>query len=191
MYFVRINSSNINPLIKESLNVNKTMHDEGKYSWYTCVNNMFKEFELDIEDYSNIDKLSYLTESSKLFLYSKLKNDIILEPYLLQLSNFTNRQLIAKCRSSDLNLEIEKGRYKNIPRQQRLQYLQNIEDEDHFFLHCRINNQPRNLLFNIIGNYYSNFINMSDLNKLKYILNPNPDLSSDMCTFIKQSLELR
>ena len=67
----------------------------------------------------------------------------------------------------------------------------NIEDEDHFFLHCRINNQPRNLLFNIIGNYYSNFINMSDLNKLKYILNPNPDLSSDICTFIKQSLELR
>jgi hypothetical protein len=117
MYFIRINSNNINPLIKESLNVNKKMHNEGKYSWYTCVNNIFKEFDLDIEDYSNIDKpfhtlkfplkkefkeialnnytlktkykLSKLTdESSKLFLYSKLKNDIILEPYLLQLSNF-------------------------------------------------------------------------------------------------------
>ena len=49
----------------------------------------------------------------------------------------------------------------------------------------------RNLLFNIIGNYCSNFLNMSDLSKLKYILNPNPDLSSDICTFIKQSLELR
>jgi benzoyl-CoA reductase/2-hydroxyglutaryl-CoA dehydratase subunit BcrC/BadD/HgdB len=57
MYFVRINSNNINPLIKESLNVNKKkMHDEGKYSWYTCLNNIFKEFDLDIEDYSNIDK---------------------------------------------------------------------------------------------------------------------------------------
>ena len=32
------------------------MHDEGKYSWYTCVNNIFKEFNLSIEDYSNIDK---------------------------------------------------------------------------------------------------------------------------------------
>jgi hypothetical protein len=53
MYFVRINSNNINPLIKESLNVNKKMHDEGKYSWYICVNNIFKEFDLD---YSNIDK---------------------------------------------------------------------------------------------------------------------------------------
>ena len=56
MYFIRINSNNINPLIKESLNVNKKMHNEGKYSWYTCVNNIFKEFDLDIEDYSNIDK---------------------------------------------------------------------------------------------------------------------------------------
>jgi hypothetical protein len=59
----------------------------------------------------------------------------------------------------------------------------NIEDENHFFLHCRINNQPRNLLFNIIGNSCSNFDNMSDFNKLKYILNPNPDLSSVIFIF--------
>ena len=112
-----------------------------------------------------------------------------MEPYLLQLSNFKNRHLIAKFRSSDHNLEIEKGRCQNIPRQQRLCNTCNIiEDEDHFFLHCRIYNQPRNLLFNIIGNYCSNFVNMSDLSKLKYLLNPNPDLSSDICTFIKQSL---
>jgi hypothetical protein len=32
------------------------MHDEGKYSWYTCVNNIFKDFDLNIEDYSNMDK---------------------------------------------------------------------------------------------------------------------------------------
>jgi hypothetical protein len=51
MYFVRINSNNINPLIKESLDVNKK-----NAPWYTCVNNIFKEFDLDIEDYSNIDK---------------------------------------------------------------------------------------------------------------------------------------
>ena len=115
-----------------------------------------------------------------------------MESYLLQLSNFKNRQLITKFRSSDHNLEIEKGRYKNIPCQQRLcNACNNTEDEDHFFLHCRINNQPNNLLFNIIGNYCSNFVNMSDLKKLKYILNPNPDFSSDICTVIKESLELR
>ena len=32
------------------------MDDEGKYSQYTDVNHIFKEFDLDIEDYSNIDK---------------------------------------------------------------------------------------------------------------------------------------
>jgi hypothetical protein len=50
----------LNPLIKESLNVNKKMHDEGKYSWYTCVNNIFKEFDLDIEHYSNIDEQQFM-----------------------------------------------------------------------------------------------------------------------------------
>ena len=29
MYFVRINTTKINPLIKESLNINKSLHDEG------------------------------------------------------------------------------------------------------------------------------------------------------------------
>jgi hypothetical protein len=30
--FVRINTNNINPLIKEFLNVNKSLHDEGFYT---------------------------------------------------------------------------------------------------------------------------------------------------------------
>jgi hypothetical protein len=47
MYFVRINTNNINPLIKESLNVNKSLHDEGFYTWYTLALNVFQEFDLD------------------------------------------------------------------------------------------------------------------------------------------------
>jgi hypothetical protein len=50
MYFVRINTNNINPLIKESLNVNKSLYDEGFYTWYTLVLNVFQEFDLDAED---------------------------------------------------------------------------------------------------------------------------------------------
>jgi aconitase A len=44
MYFVRINTNNINPLIKESLIVNKSLHDEGFYTWYTLALNVFQEF---------------------------------------------------------------------------------------------------------------------------------------------------
>jgi hypothetical protein len=46
--------------------------------------------------------------------------DIVLEEYLIQESKFKNRQPIAKFRTSDHCLQIETGRYNNIPRQQRL-----------------------------------------------------------------------
>jgi hypothetical protein len=103
MYFVRINTNNINPLIKESLNVNKSLHDEGFYTWYTLALNVFQEFDLDAEDFSNMDKcfhkikvpskkefekvvhnnyiqktkdkLSKLTDNSKRYLYNKIKHN--------------------------------------------------------------------------------------------------------------------
>ena len=53
------------------------------------------------------------------FLYSKLKSDIKLEDYLKSERHFKNRQLLTKFRLSDQNLEIELGRCKNIPRNQR------------------------------------------------------------------------
>jgi hypothetical protein len=54
------------------------------------------------------------------------------------------------------------------------------------FLLLHLNRESNNIfcfcfiifLFILLKLYYSNFVNMSDLNKLKYILNPNPDVSS-------------
>jgi hypothetical protein len=37
-------------------NVNKSLHDEGFYTWYTLALNVFQEFNLDAEDFSNMDK---------------------------------------------------------------------------------------------------------------------------------------
>jgi hypothetical protein len=68
----------------------------------------------------------------------------------------SNRQLIAKFRTSDHCLQIETGRYINIPSQQRRCTTCNIlEDEYHFFLNCHLNQQPRNLLINTIVAYYT------------------------------------
>ena len=125
-------------------------------------------------------------------MYNKIKHDIVLEEYLIREKNFKNRQLIAKFRTSDHCLQIETGRYNNIPRQQRLCTTCNIlENEYHFFLNCHLNQQPRNLLINTIENKCPSFTNMSPMNKLDYILNPTSDLLSDACTLIKQSLDLR
>ena len=120
--FSRLNANNINPLVAEALKVNKNLHEEDIYSWYTFANNIFKEFDLIIENYSNIDKsfekvkysiktqlrkvatekyrntfkeklLSYSDESN-LFVYSKLKSSIGLEKYLSELASFKNRQIL-------------------------------------------------------------------------------------------------
>ena len=220
MYFTRLNTNKINPLVIESLKVNKILHNDGIYTWYTFASNIFKEFELDIENYKNFDKsfkqikssmkkqfnkvvkenyenqfrkkLSAITDDSKLFLFSKIKQNIGIENYLLQISSFKNRQNFTKFRTSDHCLYIETGRYKNIPRQQRLCNRCNIlEDEYHFFLNCEINKEPRSDLFSVINDNHPLFQNMSSLEKIQFLLNPNLDLLPAICTFIKQSLELR
>ena len=115
-----------------------------------------------------------------------------MENYLLHISSFKNRQKLTKFRTSDHCLLIETGRYKNIPRQQRLCNICNVlEDEYHFFLNCELNKQPRTDLFVIIKNKFPSFQNMSPLSKITFLLNPNLDLLPAICTFLKQSIELR
>jgi hypothetical protein len=120
--FSRLNTNNINPLVAEALKVNKNLHEEDIYSWYTFANNIFKEFDLIIENYSNIDKsfekvkysiktqlrkvatekyrnkfkekLSSYSDKSKSFLYSKLKSSISLEKVLKIDKFFKNFALV-------------------------------------------------------------------------------------------------
>ena len=47
MYYSRINSSNINPLVKEAFYLNKSMTEDGIYTWYSFATSIFKEEELD------------------------------------------------------------------------------------------------------------------------------------------------
>ena len=115
-----------------------------------------------------------------------------MENYLLQISSFKNRQKFTKFRTSDHFLLIETGRYKNIPRLQRLCHKCNIlEDEFHFFLNCEVNKQPRNDLFSSIKNNLPSFQNMTPLMKIQFLLSPNLDLLPAISTFINQSIELR
>jgi hypothetical protein len=148
LYYSRIQSDGTNPLVKEAFNININISNANIYTWYTFATEIFKEVELNknnFEDFNKpfllvkdtfkntfkktikekyeekiLEKISNLDDSSKLFLYSKLKTDIKLEDYLKLTKNFNNRQLLTKFRTSDHPLEIELGRYKKIPRHQRL-----------------------------------------------------------------------
>ena len=83
--------------------------------FYKIKNILKKKFkEVVSENYTTKvqEKLSKLTDSSKLYLYSQLKSDIKLENYLLIENSFEKRQLLTKFRVSDHSLEIETGLYK-------------------------------------------------------------------------------
>ena len=120
-------------------------------------------------------------------MYNKIKHDIVLEEYLIREKNFKNRQLIAKFRTSDHCLQIETGRYNNIPRQQRLCTTCNIlENEYHFFLNCHLNQQPRNLLINTIENKCPSFTNMSPMNRRGQVIIPTAHYSDSL--FLRRPL---
>ena len=132
-------------------------------------------------------KILNLDDSSKLFLYSKLKTDIKLEDYLKLTKNFNNRHLLTKFRTSDHPLEIELGtyRYKAIPRHQRLcKTCQVLDDEIHFFLQCQINNNLRNVLINNIKKYHANFDQLDFFSQLKIILIPDQEFLPSVVDYI-------
>ena len=127
-------------IVKETFNINKNISNENIYTWHTFAKEIFKEVELNknnFEDFSKpfllvkdtfknrfkktikekheekiLEKISNLNDSSILFLYSKLKTDIKLEDYLKLTKKINNQQLLTKFRTSDHPLEIELGRYK-------------------------------------------------------------------------------
>ena len=111
-----------------------------------------------------------------------------MESYL-SISNFEYRKLITKLRISEHNLLIEKGRHLNIPREQRLcSHCKCIDGEKHFLLNCTINSELRSSFLNILNNENQIFNNLSESEKLSYILNPStPSQVNKLGSFLKKS----
>ena len=81
--------------------------------------------------------------SSKLSFYHSIKKKFARESYLDTVNKFSHRYSTSKLRISAHDLEIEKGRYDNTPREQRLcSWCNNslgnhiIEDEEHVLFNC-------------------------------------------------------
>ena len=94
---------------------------------------------------------------------------------------------------SDHCLLIEQGRYKKIPREERLcQKCKQIEDEIHFFFYCQKNKALRESYIEYLTDENMYFLQLSDYNKLKYILSPSSQTQvNKLGSFLKQSIELR
>ena len=83
-------------------------------------------------------------------------------------------------RISNCNLDIERGRYSKLPVEQRIcrLYSSEVEDEFHFIMHCPKLSVYRVDLFESLSLVIPSFPDMSEIEKIKYILISN-DL--DIC----------
>ena len=90
---------------------------------------------------------SDINTNRKLVLYKDFKINFSHEYYLDVISVQKFRHALAQIRTGHHPLEIETGRYTNIPREQRLCKLctLDIEDEYHFVLRCNTYNDIRSL----------------------------------------------
>ena len=86
-----------------------------------------------------------MLKNGKLVTYLFLKTNFRLEKYLTLINNFNFRKSICRFRAPAHRLYIETGRYKNIPRNERLCKncsSNEIEDEAHFLIKCdKLNNK--------------------------------------------------
>ena len=97
--------------------------DQYYYSWYDEINN-----------------------SQRLASYSRIKHSFELEPYLDIIQKRKYKIALSKFRLSSHNLEIERERYRHIPRLERkckFCQMNVVENEFHFLLACPVFNDLR------------------------------------------------
>ena len=165
LYLARLHTDNLNPLLKEAFELSKSLDLQGVYSWYTYVKKIepdsvqinkvvsCKNLKDEIpEKYKNLykSKIDKIDESSKLFLYKNLEPSLERKLYL-SFNDFSIGSIFTKFLISDHSLEIEKGRYNKTPCEKTLcKNCGIIEDEAHFILKCKVNQNLRESLFNNI-----------------------------------------
>jgi len=106
------------------------------------------------------------SNSSKLSFYNTCKSKFALEPYLTISKGFSRRYSTTQLRISAHNLEIERGRYTQTPRDKRIckwcKTSMNVdctENENHVLYNCDLYTTERNKLITRLNKIHSNSIN--------------------------------
>ena len=115
-----------------------------------------------------------------------------MSPYVMD-TNIHLRSFIAKLRLSVHSLEIETGRYANIPRSRRICKLcqHGVEDVHHFLLTCQSLQCLRTKFFDKMANLIVGFYNMGTKEKIIHILNPTELSRKAIASFLNSSFTLR
>ena len=192
--FSHINHLSLLPdtsIAKQTFYQSRRLYSNGKDSFYSNAAIIIKKFHPDIEETIDIENLvqdtnihdfvqtikdnytsfwkHHIKYSSKLSFYSTFKKHYNLEEYLNIIKDPNQRRLFSKFRISNHKLEIEFGRYSDVPRQERLCKYCNklaVEDEFHFSFECEKYENLRNNSHNILKDYFQ----MSITDELKRTL---------------------
>ena len=175
----RINNETENKLLKTinnhyyedspwNLGIKNTLFKHGfgfmwlqRYFDKTYLISQLNKLQVRLKDCITQDYFSLIETQSKLRTYRKFKHDFKMEDYILNLP-FNQRQIVAKLRLSDHNLEIERGRYYKPSldkKDRRCPFCPSkIEDEYHYIAECRFYEDERfklkSVLFNQMEHLY-------------------------------------
>ena len=217
-FWVRLEKTN-NNLLKEALSLSKSLDEEGVNSWFSCINsilsllnvspkNVLKD-KINVKNlcikkltdlYSRIWKEDLFNDSrkdknhkNKLRTFRLFKTCFKFEPYISQASSL-DRNTLCKFRIGLHSLEIEIGRHRNIPvedRKCRLCKL-DVEDEVHFLLNCPLLNSVRDP---VLKNVIMSSPNLSSCNateKFIWLLsNESPEIIKLLANLIRSLFVLR
>ena len=133
---------------------------------------MFKSFLEKWSKEVNRNDSKNSSGGNKLRLYQNIKADFISEPYLELHIGFSARSAFAKLRCGVAPINIEIGRYQNVPVSQRFcPFCDNcIEDEVHILTDCDLYMDIREELYSVISKRDICFDQLSNKDKALYIL---------------------
>ena len=180
MYKVMLYLSNTKNFEFTWINYVKSIFDNAGLS-YLWLQQMYIEPEylkhilkLNLRDIFIQNWFSQIENSSRGEFYGIFKREFKLESYLLNLSPY-EREVLTKFRCCNLKLPIETGRWENIPRENslcQLCNLQNIGNEYHYLFECTNVNIER-LRLKYVPAYYRNNPNIHKMKGMIAICNIN------------------
>ena len=137
----------------------------------------------------------HILKEQKMRSYIGFKNHFMYEDYL-NLTNVKHRKAITRLRISAHNLAIERGRYTypKTPVEKRLCKVCNtneVENEQHFLLHCPLYKEMREDFFTNVGNICPNFAYLEPLQRFNYLLSAGCDIAKLTSQFICMAFNVR
>ena len=219
-YWSVIENKSSNILLKEALDCDKHLHQNGVHTWYSHILAIYKSSGMnhnvnhapspsDIKlikknlktRYSNYWMKNINEESAKpnnkkkLRTYKLFKTQFKEERYLNVIKNKDWKISLTKFRVSAHNLLIETGRHHNIKVEDRICKHCNqkeIEDERHFLIECSKYASLRQTMMQEVLHLYPNIKNMSTLEQFCWIMNCETDkVMYALAEYIFKATELR